>query len=198
MANKHGSKAGMKASEQFHEGLKLAHARPLLSPMLMRASVIRRAGQPYPREGWAGVSPEGSIYVHPERLADPQEWLYVIAHCLLHLGFGHFQKRYQQREWDLACEREVWQFLSTLKLGKAPEHLCGVPPLGSAELPGKTEEALFRMFCENGIASDLPPYSLTGSPSTDMLEADPARNRRTYSFGSKKEDWEKVFGAGLI
>jgi predicted metal-dependent peptidase len=198
MAGKHGSKAGAKATENWHEGLKLAQVHPLLSPMLMRASVLRRTDLPYPREGWASVSPEGSIYVHPERLADPQEWLYVIAHCLLHLGFGHFQKRFQQREWDTACECVVWQFLSTLKLGKAPDHLCGIPNLGSPELPGRTEEALFRQFCEHGIPADLPPYSLTGTPSSDMREADPVRNRRVYRFGAKKEDWEKVFGAGLI
>ncbi len=198
MASKHGSKTAEKAALNFQAGIQLASAHPLLEPMLRRASVERRTGTPYPREGWATVAQEGRIYVHPERLAEPQEWVYVLAHCLLHLGFGHFQKRFQQREWDLACECVVWQFLYTLKLGKPPEHLVGLPLLGSAELPGKTEEALFRLFCEKGIPDDLPAYSLTGTMSSDMLEADPTRNRHMYRFGAAKEEWEKVFGAGLI
>lgn len=189
-----------KAAERFFEGSTLAQAHPLLRPMLDRANIVRSAGQPYPKDGWATVSPVGSIYVHPERIADPQEWLYVIAHCLIHLGFGHFQKRFQQREWDLACECVVWQFLSTLKLGKAPEHLCDVPGLGSAELPGRTEEALFRHFCEEGISDALPSYSLTGTPFTDMIEEDPGRKWHSYRFGAatKKEDWERRFGVGLV
>jgi hypothetical protein len=196
--SRHESKQSAKATESFHEGLSLARAHPLLSPMLIRASVNRSPDGPYPRDGWATVSPEGSIFVHPERRADPQEWLYVIAHCLLHLGFGHFQERFQQREWNLACECVVWQFLAALKLGSPPEHLRGVPEPGGVELPGRTEEALFRYFCERGIAAQLPSYSLTGTPFTDMLEADPTRTRHSFRSLSHKEDWEKVFGQGLL
>jgi len=165
--------------------------------MLHRASIIRATGHPYPQQGWASVSPNGSIFVHPDRVADPQEWFYVIAHCLVHLGFGHFQKKFQQREWDLACECVVWDFLGTLKLGKPPEYLCGLPKPGGAQIPSRTEDALFQYFCENGIPSDLAPYSLTGTNRTDMLDED--RTRRAYGRSSaKEEDWERTFGAGLV
>jgi len=71
--------------------------------------------------------------VHPKRVAEPEEWLYVLAHCLLHLGFGHFQQRFQQREWEAACECVVWQFLAMLKLGTPPEPLRNLPELGGPE-----------------------------------------------------------------
>ena len=193
MARRGNPQKAKKATEQFNAGLGLAKEHPLLQPMLMRCAVQRQAGMAFPRDGWANVTADGAIYVHPERIADPQEWLYVIAHCVLHLGFGHFQKRYQQREWDLACECVVWQFLSTLKLGKAPEHLQGVP-----EFPGRTEESLFRQFCEQGIPAELPSYSLTGTPFTDMLESDPTPNRRYFRYRGAKTNWEQAFGAGLI
>jgi predicted metal-dependent peptidase len=198
MASKQGGKAAAKADEQFEQGLQLARAHPLFSAMLHRAPVLRGGGPVFPRDGWAMVSAEGRIYVHPERLAEPGEWLYTISHCLLHLGFGHFQKRLHQREWDLACECVVWQFLATLNLGKPPEHLRGLPALGSAVLPGKTEEALFRHFQEKGIPADLPSYSLTGSTLSDMLDTDPMPKRRAVWMDEKKNDWEKIFGAGLI
>jgi len=187
------STPGSKAAEQFQKGLELVRAHPLLEPMLHCAHVYRSEHCAYPREGWAIVAPDGDIWVHPERLADPQQWLYVIAHCLIHLGFGHFQHRFQQREWDLACECVVWKFLATMKLGQPPEHLTGVPVPGGLELPGQTEEALFRHFCENGISPDLPSFSLTGTPFTDMVEAKASRWN-----SMKKEDWERVFGEGLV
>jgi hypothetical protein len=117
------STPGESAAERFQHGLSLAHEHPLLGPMLARASVIRNPEAPYPREGWANVTREGQIYVHAKRIGEPREWLYVLGHCVLHLGFGHFQQRFQQREWDLACECIVWQFLFTLKLGEPPEFL---------------------------------------------------------------------------
>ena len=55
--------------------------------------------RPYPREGGRGSAQTGKIYVHPSRVAEPEEWLYVLAHCPLHLGFGHFQPHDRQREW---------------------------------------------------------------------------------------------------
>ncbi len=52
------------------------------------------------------------------------------------------------------------------------------------------------LFCESGIPV-LPSYSLTGTQFTDMLETDAARSKPRWAT-SKKEDWEKVFGYGLI
>ena len=194
MGRKQGRAVLPKALKNYHAGYDLAASHPLFGPLVMRAQVVRSASAHYPREGWAKVSPDGEIYVHPERLAEPEEWLYVLAHCLLHLGFGHFQAKFQQREWDLACECVTWQFLATLKLGKPPEPLRGLPELGSPELPAKTEESLFRYFCEAGIPADLPSYSLTGTSFTDLLEQ-PTRGR--YYNAQQREKWEDVFGLGL-
>src|SRR5579863_7702813 len=149
--------------ENFQEGYRLAGQHPLLGPMLQRARVSRSAEGAYPREGWARVDAGGTIHVHPTRVGEPEEWLYVLAHCLLHLGFGHFQQRFQQREWETACECVVWQFLATLKLGTPPEALRNLPELGGAELPARTEETLFRYFCEEGMAADLASYGVTGT-----------------------------------
>jgi predicted metal-dependent peptidase len=129
-------------------------------------------------------------------MADPEEWLYVLAHCLLHLGFGHFQPRFQQREWETACECIVWQFLATLKLGAPPPPLRNLPELGGPELPARTEETLFRYFCEEGIAADLASYSVTGTSFTDMIEGAPKAPRHNY--GATLETWERIFGHALV
>src|SRR5262249_33777000 len=77
------------AREKFESGLEWTGGHPLFGTMLSRAKVVRSEDKPYPREGWAYVTPNGTIYVHPHRLAEPEVWLYCLAHCLLHLGFGH-------------------------------------------------------------------------------------------------------------
>jgi hypothetical protein len=180
-----------KATENFQRGFGLAATHPLFGALLGHISVVRRDDTPYPREGWAKVRSDGTVYAHPHRLAEPEEWMYVLAHCALHLGFGHFQLRFRQREWELACECVVWQFLSTLKLGRPPETLRSLAPLGSPELPARTEEDLYRYFCAHGLP-DLPPYGVTGTTFTDMIEppaAGPDEKRRTR--------WDEVLAEGL-
>jgi predicted metal-dependent peptidase len=190
------SRLKSRALENFEKGCALTQAHPLFGPLLFRASVSRSEEGPYPREGWACVSSDGKIHVHPHRIAEPEEWMYVLAHCLLHLGFGHFQQRFRQREWDMACECVVWQFLAALKLGTPPEPLRNRPELGGPELPARTEETLFQYFCEKGIAADLGLYSVTGTSITDMIEGPPERARHRYGYVPEK--WEEIFGNALV
>jgi predicted metal-dependent peptidase len=175
--------------------------------MMARASVIRDLESPYPHTGWAYVTQQGQIYVHPKRIGKPEEWFYVLGHCLIHLGFGHFQRRLQQREWDLACDCVVRQFLLTLKLGEPPDFLRGLPKIGDPELPARSEESLFRYFCENGIPPKFPSYSLTGTTFSDMIESPPSNSagaplRQIPAAGSASlinpsETWGDIFGRGL-
>jgi predicted metal-dependent peptidase len=188
--------APSRAVENFHQGYGLAQEHPLFGPLVQRATVSRSEEGLYPREGWARVEANGTIHVHPTRVAEPEEWLYVLAHCLLHLGFGHFQHRFQQREWEMACECVVWQFLSTLKLGMPPFPLRNLPELGGPELPARTEETLFRYFCDEGLAADLPSYGVTGTSFTDMIES-AAKPPRT-SYGAAQGTWDQIFGHALV
>jgi predicted metal-dependent peptidase len=196
MAQKSRPPAKSLASENYRKGYALTMEHPLFGGMLRSASVSRSEEGPYPREGWAKVAADGRIFVHPKRVAAPEEWLYVLAHCLLHLGFGHFQQRFRQREWETACECVVWQFLATLKLGAPPEPLRNLPELGGPELPARTEEALFRYFCEEGMAADLASYSVSGTSFTDMIEG-PAEVRK-YGYRTAPETWERIFGHALV
>src|SRR5690349_20583074 len=99
------------ALEAFTQGLKLVAEHPLFCRLLSSApEIIRRQGVVYPEKGLAYVFSNGQIHVHPTRRAEPAEWAYAIAHCLLHLAFGHFQPQTHQREWDLACDLAVYRF----------------------------------------------------------------------------------------
>jgi len=93
---------------------------------------------------WVEDSP--LLTYHPKRIATVSEWVYVFAHCLLHVGFGHLAPRSAPKEWNAACDGVVSQFLAQLKLGKKPEGLSGPPTTWI-----KDEEALYRRFCAEGI-----------------------------------------------
>ena len=104
------------ADTYFRAGLRLLETHPLLGRLGVR--VCRAAHLPYPRDGWASVSATGNIYVHPMRLAAPEEWLFVLAHCGLHLCFGHFQPCHARatakvREWNVACDCVCAHFLQS-------------------------------------------------------------------------------------
>ena len=79
------------ARENFELGLNLVRSQPILSGLYMHSGVHRQEGNRCPKDGWAVVTLNGAIHVHPTRRGAPEEWLYVLGHCLLHLGFGHFQ-----------------------------------------------------------------------------------------------------------
>ncbi len=96
-----------------------------------------------PKDGWAYITPGGSVYHHPKRRADAGEWAWVFAHCLLHAGFGHLDPRTATGEdlgpeeatrtqesrrapgaaYRAACCVAVDRFLLTLKIGHPPEPL---------------------------------------------------------------------------
>ncbi len=99
------------------------------------------------------VTSLGYVYLHPRRRGEPEEWAWVAAHCLLHLGFDHMAQHHLagwraaaglprggasgarfDAAWNLAACVTVNQFLSHLKVGRPPEGLGG--PTGYDHLAG--------------------------------------------------------------
>jgi len=83
----HGDTRRDVAAEHVNRACMLLRQHPIFVPLLYRAEVVRRDGNLCPPDGWAVVTANGQIHVHPTRRAQSEEWLYVLAHCLLHLGF---------------------------------------------------------------------------------------------------------------
>jgi predicted metal-dependent peptidase len=175
------------AAAALTAALRIVDRHPMFSPLLMRVSVIRREEQNFcPQQGWAIVFSSGSIHVHPKRRASPEEWVYVIAHCLLHLGFGHFQKRARPDLWNLACDAFVSRFLDDLKLGRRPAEINA-----AADLPATTENALYDTFFERGVPLHLRDCGTAGPGLTDMTLVDQPKWLRG------RNDWVRLFGEGL-
>lgn len=175
-----------RAALNFHLGYRIVDAHPIFGPLLTRATVIRDERSRCPQSGWAVVTSNGVVHAHPARLAAPEEWAYVIAHCLLHLGFGHFQPDRREGEWALACDVYVAKFLATLKLGRAPEGVY-VPP----ELTVTSEQRLYDRLCDRDL--HLPDVRAgVGGSACDMV-FEPIR----VDWTGARPDWQAAFGEGL-
>jgi len=75
------------------------------------------------KESRACVMPSGDIYARISGDMDADEWAHVIAHCILHLVFGHFDKDALPADlpfypglWNKACDIYVEQFLDDLNI----------------------------------------------------------------------------------
>jgi predicted metal-dependent peptidase len=181
------AKAEDPAAHNFELACGLVGAHPLFGPLMDHAYVVRDARSQCPHDGWAVVVGDGAIHVHPTRRAAPEEWAYVLAHALLHLGFGHVQQRERPREWNAACDAFIGQFLATLKLGQLPADIGGAP-----DLPSPTEESLYTLFCEQGIPPRLASFGTGGRQRNDMILTAPS-----HPWG-KPPDWQALFARGLV
>jgi predicted metal-dependent peptidase len=177
MANNKKGAAPDMAKVNFNRGCHILSRQPIFYSLYCRANILRQSRNMACSQSWAVVTSNGTIYVNPTRRASPEEWVYVLAHCLLHLGFGHFQKRSHPHEWNAACNYFVGQFLADLKLGSIPDEY-----VFPNHLSKRNEESLYQEFCERGI----PGYDFL-----DMIIEPPPK----YLY--QKTDWQVLFGEGL-
>ena len=134
--------------QALQEGFALIRQNPLFSLMdeydgLYRVQTVGKkelATSPavvvYTHSTWGGWN---SIRVNKDQRLAPEEWAWVIAHCQLHLAFGHFdaekmpgftdaqgvwQVRCDLALWNLACDLAIAKFLADIKFGRP---LCPDP-----------------------------------------------------------------------
>ncbi len=191
MARKRSAHKPDPAAAAFAHGLALVIHEPIFGPLVQRAEIRREPRTLCPPQGWAVVTRNGVIHTHPTRRAEPEEWAYVVAHCLLHLGFSHLKAKAEApAEWNAACDCFVASFLAHLKFGRPPAEI-----FGRLELPASSEEALCRQFLESGIPGDLAAWGTAGPRSLDMIW-EPVVQAPSY-WNRASISWEAAFGRGV-
>ncbi len=160
------------ADDARAEGWSLVSQHPLFS-QLQLVHLAADESPTRPENFWALIQLAPSyahfaiIKYHPKRIAQPAEWAYVFAHCLLHLGFGHLKSHSSPNEWVAACDCMVAQFLGQLKFGRRPPEYPS-PPLERI----KDEESLYLKFCAQGIPQAYKGFGLAGDQHDFHMRAD--------------------------
>lgn len=75
-------------------GVSMADSSPLFGKMggICREARLSMDAGMLAKNDAAVVTKEGLILLNPGYLLTPGQWAYVVAHCKLHLAFGHFDK----------------------------------------------------------------------------------------------------------
>ena len=163
---------------------------PLFAPLTHRIGLARSTDHGWATDSWLWVSDYGLLRAHPTRVGSIDEWMYVLAHGLLHFGFGHLVVRPNQSAWNVACDYAVARFLADLKLGQKPPGI-NLPP----DFPVRTEESLYQKYVEQGIPATANAIGTAGANVPDML---------LHSTLSKVERdmrailWREAFAEGLV
>ncbi|MDR3295138.1 MAG: hypothetical protein LBT26_04810 [Clostridiales Family XIII bacterium] len=174
------------ALKHFNQGCSMLYDFHMFGALAHGASIYRMEKTPFPANGWAAVCRNGDIFCHPKRRAEPEEWGWVLAHCLLHLGMGHFRETADARLWNLVCDCAAAKFLADMKLGAPPEPFLDAPPAFG------TEEKLFERLYGKEPPKEYLGFGTAGPGQTDMIfnqDGDQNQGRGT--------DWQAAFAMGL-
>ncbi|GAA4595719.1 hypothetical protein GCM10023194_65960 [Planotetraspora phitsanulokensis] len=148
------------------KGWNQVRAHPLFQPL--RSQLSAAPDGELSGDGWAYITPDGSVHHHPKRRAEVDQWAWVFAHCLLHAAFGHLDprtaaagdvgrdvgtgrmagQRVPDHAYRVACCLTVDRFLSTVKVGRPPEPL----PL---DFPSEDEGTLAGRWRRTAIPAEL-------------------------------------------
>jgi len=147
--------------------------------------------------GWAYVSTTGDVVCHKSVDLDADEWAWVVAHALVHRGFGHLREgRRRQRdavEAAVAC-LSVNRFLRELRLGREPLPLPEVLPRGDPDV-------LAQRWRLEGIPAGLRHAGIAGH-ADDIVAEQPysplrAPARRSVPWTPQVVDWEAEFATAI-
>jgi predicted metal-dependent peptidase len=122
--------------------------------------------------GWATVQADGTVLANRHARGAVDEWTWVLAHCALHLGFGHLDGAPRiDAAYAAACCVAVARFQEALRLGTAPERL-------PRELPTAPEEALAARWRDTGVPPEFATCGVGGTGPDLLVVPDPRRSRR--------------------
>ncbi len=183
--------------ENLLEGIQKVHENPLFDRIIRRGSLNVCEGKYLGKGNAAIVSSSGYINLNKDHPLSPDEWAYIIAHCQLHLSFGHFdadrlpgyemtdangkktwRPAFDKTLWNIACDIYITKFLSDIKLGKTR-----VDPLESYRGPLNDEKSIYKYLLENG-APEVGSFGTANMYTADMRGLD---EPTVYKEGKKNE-----------
>ena len=173
----------------FQQGLMLAQQPPL--DTIAGSAHVRFDDQHHQvgPKGWLALAPDGAIWVHPKRLAAPEEWARVLALAYVALGFGLVRQREPQTLWEIAGLLVAERFCQEAGIGATSEELLHP----DVAIPVSGEEPLFRGLVTEGCDPALLVWrdTLCGKGMTVFRPADERTGTR------RPPAWRELLADGI-
>ncbi len=170
----------------FREGFQLIAEHKLFQ--YLDGNVYMKPHRAYGKNGAAIVDKNGKIYVNTSISLTPKEWAYTLAHCLLHLAFGHFDDDNIPKDangdfnmacWNKACDIYITRFLHDIAFG---EPICADPALAYT-IKLNDERKIYEHLLSLSEADLIQEYGTNGT-QPDMLGLE---HPIIYKNGEKNE-----------
>ena len=135
----------------------------------------------------AKVEADGHIYLNGDMLLEPLQWLYVAAHCQMHLALGHFDEEYMpetkikgsdgkithkahinRRVWNLACDIYITKLLKDMNIG----HSIVNAALSDIDCSLKDEITIYEHLMATGETGEIQSFGTAAINSMDMIGLD--------------------------
>lgn len=171
------------AWEAIQAGWTTIVQHPLFAPMTDRTGDPVRDDST-PADAWATIDSNGQIRTHRTRRATPDEWAWVFAHLLIHLGLGHGERDLPQPDQAAGAANDVAvnRFLQSLKLGTPVVEL-------PQDFPSLEEDALARLWQRSGVPAEYEGLGVAGhAPDVEAAR---------WNGWGKPPNWSELFAAGL-
>lgn len=164
--------------------------RSALGGLLGNVDVRREERYAMKKTDWAYVTSDGNIVLNPHRDCSVREWEYIMAHCLLHLGFGHIREdRKDDCLWHAACDLVVARFLAANRIGTPPPGADRPVPV-----PAKSEDATYDQLATMSDCSECLGFGMMdGRP--DMVWNGP--RKETWRTHGTPPPYTEVFARSL-
>ena len=185
----------LKCEQQLLDGLELIDKHPLFGKLRISTRNVPKSslGKNIP----AKVSSSGYVYLNKDCDRTPKEWAYIIAHCMLHLSFGHFdaermpgywQQINDQKQkwvndyipalWNMACDIFITRFLADVKFGSSNIDMTLLSTYGSAS----SELKIYEQLVDRHISPDSNVFGTAGE-YPDMIGTD---DPIIYKYGKNR------------
>lgn len=174
-----------KGLASLYAGFDLLKEHPLFSQL--EGSIVAKASHLNGKESISCVTKNGEIYTNIAADLDAREWAYVLAHNLLHLSFGHFDKEKMPTSadiypniWNKACDIYVARFLADIGFEKA----LFSDPATEYSIKLNDEVKIYEYLLETESPTPKQTYGLNTIESRDMIGVE---SPIVYKNGEKNE-----------
>lgn len=159
-----------KGLASLYAGFDILQRHPLFSQL--KGTIAAKTSHLNGKEAIACVTKSGEILANISANLDAPEWAYVLAHNLLHLAFGHFDKEKMPRiahiyplVWYKACDIYVTRFLADVGFGKA----LFTDPASQYAIKLNDEVKIYEYLLEKEGTIPKQDFGLNTSDTKDMI-----------------------------